>query len=140
MHLTELLDPKRGFLVDDICYIKVHIICAMKIVRTYQPKLEPVQALTGVTILALTAPKNEKTGHSKEKKEKAHSVEAMMIQSAGDSSMSVSNKKPGENQNTEAKDEKRRSLSFSNWFQERIEKIEKYFDRDGTRYQRLPDE
>ncbi|RZC64359.1 hypothetical protein C5167_008049 [Papaver somniferum] len=121
MHLTELLDPKRGFLVDDICYIKVHIIGAMKIVRTYQPKPEPVQALTGVTILALTA-KNEKTGNSKEKKEKAHSVEAM-IQSAGDSSISVSNKNPGENQNTEAKDEKR-SLSFSNWFQERIEKIE----------------
>ncbi|KAI3833833.1 hypothetical protein MKX03_002173 [Papaver bracteatum] len=137
MDLTELLDPKRGFLVDDICYVKVHIICAMKIVRTYQPKPEPVQALTGVIIQALPA-KNEKTGHSKEKKEKAHSVEAM-IQSAADSKSSASIKNTEETHNIETKDEKR-NLSLSKWFQKRIEKIEKYFDGDGTRYQRLPHE
>ncbi|KAI3879183.1 hypothetical protein MKW98_028750 [Papaver atlanticum] len=52
MRLTELLHPKKGFIIDDVCYIKVEIICVMEIVKSLQVPI-----------------KEEKTTDSREKKE-----------------------------------------------------------------------
>ncbi|KAI3939752.1 hypothetical protein MKW92_042139 [Papaver armeniacum] len=119
MCLTELLDPKNGFIVNDICYIRVEIFRATRIIKSYQP--EPVQHCR-VTIQALAA-----------KKEETGSV-GTATQSAGNSK-SPSNKNPGENQHTKTKHEKNK-LSLPRWFQERKQNVGSYLN-DNMGYQRL---
>ncbi|KAI3939750.1 hypothetical protein MKW92_042137 [Papaver armeniacum] len=120
MRLTELLHPKKGFIIDDVCYIKVEIICVMEIVKSLQVPIE-----------------EEKTTDSREKKEIPPGSVETTTQSAGDSK-SGSTKNPGDNQNTEAKDEKRKS-SLCRWFQEQKGNIGKCFS-DDSGYQRLQHE
>ncbi|KAI3879180.1 hypothetical protein MKW98_028747 [Papaver atlanticum] len=144
MCLTELIDPEKGFIIDDICYIKVEIFSFLDILKSIrvkseiepEPELEAdwgnwgnfFQILIGAVVPSGDeVTENEDTTDSKEKEDIPGSVETT-TQAAGDSN-------PEENQNTETKDEER-SLSLSRWFQERKENIGNYFNDDGG-YQRL---
>ncbi|RZC46892.1 hypothetical protein C5167_039825 [Papaver somniferum] len=146
VNLTELLDPGKGFIIDDICYIKVEIFSALNILKSIRvkPETEPepawgnwgnfFQALIGAVIPSGDeVTQNEETTDSREKEDIPGSVETT-TQAAG-GSKSASDKNPGENQNTETKDEER-SLSLSRLFQEQKQDIGNYFN-DDSGYQRL---
>ncbi|KAI3860259.1 hypothetical protein MKX03_000576 [Papaver bracteatum] len=118
MCLTELIDPEKGFIIDDICYIKVEIFSFLDILKSIplKPEIEPeadwgnwgncFQTLIGAVVPSGgEVTENEGTTDSREMEDIPVSVEAT-TQAAGDSK-SASNKKTGENQKTETKDEKR---------------------------------
>ncbi|MCL7046496.1 hypothetical protein MKW94_020752, partial [Papaver nudicaule] len=98
MCLAELLDPKKGFIINDILYIKVEI-CAMKIIK-YTPAAPTPMV---------------KTTQSTGKKEVSRSSAETTTQS--EESKSTLNKNPGEDQETKATNGKR-NFSLSRWFHE----------------------
>ncbi|MCL7051752.1 hypothetical protein MKW94_003547 [Papaver nudicaule] len=124
MCLKELLDPKKGFIIDDICYIKVEIR-AMKILKSVHVKPgepEPswsrqshfiqAHALLG-KIQAPTTVK-EDTTQSREKKE------ILGSEKSGESKSRL-NKNGGENEE--------RNFALCRWFQEKKTEYQKIFPR-----------